>query len=545
MSTLEWWRGAVLYQVYPRSFMDSNNDGIGDLAGITSKLPYIADLGVDAIWISPFYKSPMADFGYDVSDHCSVDPIFGDLNDFSQLVQKAHSLNLKVLIDAVLNHTSEQHEWFNESRQNQDNAKADWYVWADPKEDGTPPNNWLSIFGGPAWAWDPRRKQYYLHNFLAAQPDLNYHHSGVRKAVLENIEFWLKLGVDGIRVDAANFCCHDLLLRDNPPRTKERLTVMGIRGDNPYAYQEHLFNHTQPENLEFISELRQLLNQYPGTTSLAEISSEDSLATMAEYTKGQHGLHMAYSFELLNDKYSAAHIRQTIERLEDKLEDGWPCWALGNHDVERVVTRWDRSQRHEDKAKMLNALLGSLKGSVCVYQGEELGLPQADIQFEDMQDPYGINFWPTFAGRDGCRTPLPWNRTMNAGFSLETPWLPIPDEHIKMSIRDQQLNSESVINAFKSFMKWRATQPALIEGDIKFLDAPEPILLFCRHAEDRAIVCGFNLSGDSQQFTLPSHLQAHQLVGHEFNNTLLDESNQLRFLPYGVFFAVLNTAQCN
>ncbi|AWB67828.1 alpha-glucosidase [Saccharobesus litoralis] len=540
MNQSEWWRGAVLYQIYPRSFMDSNNDGVGDLAGIANKLGYVAELGVDAVWISPFYQSPMKDFGYDVSDHCAVDPLFGGLDDFKLVVDKAHDLGLKVLIDAVLNHTSDQHAWFVESRENKTNDKADWFVWADPKDDGTPPNNWLSIFGGPAWQWEPRRKQYYLHNFLAAQPDLNYHNPAVRQAVLANIEFWLQLGVDGIRVDAANFCCHDPQLRDNPARTKERLTVMGIRGENPYAYQEHLYNHTQPENLVFMRELRTLLDTYPNTTSLAEISSEDSLATMAEYTQGAEYLHMAYSFELLNDKYSATHIRETVERLEQKLEDGWPCWALGNHDVERVVTRWDKSQRHEDKAKMLNALLGSLKGSICVYQGEELGLPQADIPFEAMQDPYGINFYPTFKGRDGCRTPMPWNRTLNAGFSLSPPWLPIPQEHVAMSVQNQQIDAESVINAFKSFIKWRSTQPALIHGDIQFLAAPEPILLFTRKTSERAIMCGFNLSGESTQIDLPQKIKAHQLVGHEFNNTQLDSQNCLRFLPYGVFFAVLD-----
>ncbi|MFT5003894.1 MAG: alpha-glucosidase, partial [Flavobacteriales bacterium] len=336
MNEQMWWRGAVIYQIYPRSFYDANQDGIGDLPGIISKLDYIASLGVDAIWISPFFKSPMKDFGYDISDYRKIDPIFGTLADFDELVIKAHAFGIKIMIDQVLSHTSDQHQWFIDSREDQTNDKADWYVWSDAKADGTAPNNWLSIFGGSGWTWQPRRQQYYLHNFLTSQPDLNFHNPDVRQAVLDNIEFWLKRGVDGFRLDAINFCYHDALLRDNPAKAKELRTNIGFDEKNPYAYQYHYYNNTQDENLGFMEDIRTLLDQYPGSVALGEISSEDSLKTMAEYTQGEHRLHMGYSFDLLTDNFSANYIKQVVQNLESRVLDGWPCWSISNHDVERV-----------------------------------------------------------------------------------------------------------------------------------------------------------------------------------------------------------------
>lgn len=314
MNQLSWWRGAVIYQIYPRSLMDSNGDGVGDLQGIISKLDYIASLNVDAIWISPFFKSPMKDFGYDISDYRAIDPLFGTMADFDELIDKAHGLGIKVIIDQVLSHTSDQHAWFSESRQSRDNAKQDWYVWADPNPDGTAPNNWLAIFGGCAWEWEPRRQQYYLHNFLTSQPDLNFHNPDVRQAVLDNVKFWLDKGVDGFRLDAITFCYHDEQLRDNPPKPEDKRQGRGFSEDNPYAYQYHYYNNTRPQTVGFIEELRALINQYPGVVTLGEVSSEDSLATMAEYTQGDDRLHMAYSFELLTDDFSPAYIRHTVDR---------------------------------------------------------------------------------------------------------------------------------------------------------------------------------------------------------------------------------------
>jgi len=511
MTESTWWRGAVIYQIYPRSFLDTNGDGVGDLPGIIARLDYVASLGVDAIWISPFFKSPMADFGYDIADYRAVDPLFGSMADFEKLLEKAHALGLKVMIDQVLSHTSVEHEWFRESREHAANGKSDWYVWADAREDGTPPNNWLSIFGGVAWQWEPRRGQYFLHNFLASQPDLNFHNPQVRAAALDNVKFWLDKGVDAFRLDAINFCFHDRALRDNPPKPKEQRTGRGFSADNPYAFQYHYYNNTQPENLDFLEDLRRLVDQYPGTATLGEISSEDSLATMAQYTRGKR-LHMGYSFELLTDDFSAAFVRRTVEELEAKLTDGWPCWAISNHDVQRVLSRWGGDAQTPELAKLLTALVASLRGSVCIYQGEELGLPEAELPFDKLQDPYGIAFWPNFKGRDGCRTPMPWSAEDNAGFSAAAPWLPIPERHRALAVERQEQDANSVLRGFRDFMRWRRKHEALRLGNIRFFDAPEPVLMFSRTHAGRAILAVFNFDADTASVPIPDGLRVHQIA---------------------------------
>jgi alpha-glucosidase len=537
MSDASWWRGAVIYQIYPRSFLDTNGDGVGDLPGIIQRLDYVASLGVDAIWVAPFFRSPMADFGYDIADYRDVDPLFGTLEDFDRLLAKAHALGLKVMIDQVLSHTSDQHAWFKESRQSASNPKADWYVWADAKPDGSPPNNWLSIFGGSAWQWEPRRGQYYLHNFLAAQPDLNFHHPDVRAAVLDNVRFWLDKGVDGLRLDAINFCFHDRLLRDNPPKPKEKRVGRGFSPDNPYAFQYHLYNNTQPENLDFLSDLRALLDRYPHAVTLGEISSEDSLATMAQYTHG-HRLHMGYSFELLSSDYSAAYIRQTVSQLEAQVREGWPCWAISNHDVERVLTRWGNGNASPRLANLLTAMLCSLRGSVCVYQGEELGLTEAEVPFESLRDPYGITFWPNFKGRDGCRTPMPWNDAPHAGFSTATPWLPIDEAHKALAVAHQEADANSVLHGFRRLLRWRASQPALRRGDIRFLDVPEPVLAFVRSEGVEQVLAVFNLGKQAQTVTLPGLDTAQPLQGHGLPQGVLRDG-RLELPGHGVLFAQL------
>jgi alpha-glucosidase len=504
MTDSSWWRGAVIYQIYPRSFLDTDGDGVGDLPGIIERLDYVASLGVDAIWIAPFFKSPMADFGYDIADYRDVDPLFGTLADFDRLLEKAHRLGLKVMIDQVLSHTSVEHAWFSESRQSRDNPRADWYVWADARPDGTPPNNWLSLFGGCAWQWEPRRGQYYLHNFLTSQPDLNFHHPDVRAAALDSVRFWLDKGVDGVRLDAINFCFHDGRLRDNPAKPKEKRVGRGFSPDNPYAFQYHLYNNTQPENLAFLAELRQLMDQYPDVAALGEISSEDSLATMAEYTR-RGRLHMGYSFELLTDDFSVDHIRGTVRQLESQMIEGWPCWAISNHDVERVLSRWGNGDASPKLANLLTAMVCSLRGSVCVYQGEELGLTEAEVPFESLQDPYGIAFWPQFKGRDGCRTPMPWSDAdAQAGFSRGMPWLPVPEEHRQRAVEQQDADPQSVLNGFRTFMRWRRSQPALRWGDIHFLDTAEPVLAFTRRLDDEALLVVFNLADAGVDIDLPS-----------------------------------------
>jgi len=509
-----WWRGATIYQIYPRSFLDTNGDGIGDLPGIIERLDYVASLGVEAVWVSPFFKSPMADFGYDIADYRAVDPIFGTLADFDRLIARAHGLGLKVIVDQVPSHTSDQHAWFHESRQSRRNPKADWYVWADARSDGTPPNNWLSIFGGVAWTWEPRRGQYYLHNFLKSQPDLNFHNPEVRRATLDNMRFWLARGVDGLRLDAINFCFHDRRLRDNPPRPPHARKATGFSAENPYGYQWHRHNNTQPEMLPFLEEIHALIEEYPGAMALGEISSDDSTATVADYTQPGR-LHMAYSFELLSSDNSPQHIRATVEQLRQRAPQSWPCWTISNHDVERVVSRWGRSAPYlPHSATQLTAMICALRGSVCVFQGEELGLGEADVPYEALRDPYGIAFWPAFKGRDGCRTPMPWESNESGGFSSAKPWLPVPQQHLALSVAAQERDETSALHGFRRLLTWRKQHPLLITGDIEFLAATNSVLAFRRFDTHTALLAAFNLSAEEAALPL-SHIQvAHAISGH-------------------------------
>lgn len=538
MNNEPWWRGAVIYQIYPRSFMDANNDGIGDLAGIINKLPYIKSLGVDAVWISPFFKSPMKDFGYDISDYRQIDPMFGDMQDFDDLIAKAKTIDLKIIIDQVLSHTSDQHPWFIESREDQTNDKSDWYVWAEANEFGGPPNNWLSIFGGSAWQWEPRRKQYYLHNFLTSQPDLNFHNEQVREAVLNNVEFWLKRGVDGFRLDAINFCFHDKQLRNNPAKAEEDRKGRGFSEDNPYAYQYHNFDNTQPENLNFVEDIRTLMDRFPNVVTLGEISSEDSLKAMADYTEGDKRLHMAYSFELLTPDGSASYIRQTVETLERNLTGGWPCWAVGNHDVSRVASRWTGGKDIQAKSKLYNALLTSLRGSACTYQGEELGLQESNIAFEELQDPYGISFWPTFKGRDGCRTPMPWSKSLlNAGFSENcSPWLPVDSMHREYAVEIQQHQPNSVLTAYRTFLHWRKEQLALRFGDISFIESDNQKLIFTRTYQEQTIMVIVNFSAEILT-TKVTNTDVNLLEGHGFESAKLNSSSdKIELTPFQIAY---------
>ena len=529
----EWWRGGVIYQVYPRSFADTNADGIGDLPGITANLDYIVKLGVDCFWVSPFYKSPMKDFGYDVTDYRAVDPMFGTMEDFDRMMQRANELGLKLMIDQVLSHTSDQHPWFKESRSSRDNPKADWFVWAESKPDGSPPNNWLSVFGGSAWQWDTGRCQYYMHNFLSSQPDLNFHNEEVQTQILEEVKFWLDRGVQGLRLDTSNFYFHDKELRDNPPWGDKPRTDGTVALNNPYARQRHMYDKTRPENLGFLRRLRALLDQYPDTTMVGEIGSDDPFGTIAEYTAGGNKLHMAYLFNLLSPEFSARHIRDVVETLEARIGDGWPCWSFSNHDVVRVMTRWGGANPPENLAKVLLALLLSMRGSICIYQGEELGLTEADIPFEKLQDPYGIAFWPVFKGRDGCRTPMPWTaREKFGGFSTVEPWLPVPEEHLERAVDIQEANSASVLNTLRRFLAWRRQHPALVTGGIRFHDAPEAIVAFTRDHETESLLTAFNLSGATASLSIPWDVTP--LAGHGFTGTLSELKVTLP--PYGAFF---------
>ncbi|MCE3027091.1 alpha-amylase family glycosyl hydrolase [Salinicola sp. DM10] len=502
-----WWRGSVIYQIYPRSFMDARGDGVGDLPGITSKLDYVAELGVDAIWISPFFPSPMKDFGYDVTDYRGVDPMFGSFHDFQMLLERAHELGLKVIIDLVLSHTSDQHHWFVQSRSSRDNQKADWYVWADPKPDGTPPNNWLSFFTGSAWTFDSRRRQYYLHNFLSCQPDLNFHNPAVRRAQLDNARFWLDMGVDGFRLDTSNFYFHSQGLENNPALGSGELKTPSVPASNPYAMQRHQFDISQPENLGFLRELRELIEEYPGTTTVGEISDDRPLERMVEYTTGHDRLHMAYTFDLFDARFEAKQLRDVIEHFQYYAVDAWPCWALSNHDVMRVVSRWTDHEHLEQHgplvARLATVMLCSLYGSVCLYQGEELGLPEADVPYERLVDPYGLALWPEYKGRDGCRTPMPWSEGDRGGFSSVEPWLPVDVHHRRLCVDRQLADADSTLNVTRAFLHWRKAQSAMVDGTLILSDFDDELLGWLRVSRDQAILAVFNLTAETRTTGLP------------------------------------------
>jgi alpha-glucosidase len=493
----EWWRGAVIYQVYPRSYQDTNGDGIGDLPGILRRLDHIASLGVDCIWLSPITQSPQADMGYDVSDYKEVDRLFGTLEDFDDLIQRAHALGLKVIMDQVLSHTSDKHPWFRESRLSRTNSRADWFVWADPKRDGTPPNNWPSVFGGRAWEWNPSRGQYYFHNFLIEQPDLNFHNPAVQDAVLDVLRFWLERGVDGFRLDTVNYYFHDLELRNNPPARRPRHLPYAV---NPYDMQEHKFGKSQPENVAFLKRIRTLTDQFPGAATVGEVGdSHVGLQLMGEYTSGSDKLHMAYTFDMLGEEFSAAHFRGKLKSFFDANPDGWPCWSFSNHDVDRHVTRWAKYGVDRDSlARLSIAMLIGMRGSIGIYQGEELGLPQADILFEELTDPPGIRFWPEYKGRDGERTPIPWDEgEAPNGFTSARPWLPVKPEHSTLNAASQNADPDSVLNVYRQALAFRRAQTTLVEGEIEFFKVGEPLLAFRRSVNGHGTVCLYNLSPEA------------------------------------------------
>ena len=487
----DWWRGAVLYQIYPSSYADSNGDGVGDLRGIVSRLDYIAALGVDGIWLSPVFVSPMADFGYDVADFCDIDPLFGTLDDFRALLARAHELGLRVVLDQVYSHTSDRHAWFEQSRQDRVNARADWYVWADPKPDGTPPNNWLASFGGAAWRWEPRRAQYCLHNFLPSQPDLNVHNPAVQAALLDVARFWLDLGVDGFRLDVANYYMHDRSLRDNPPRP-------GYAGPRAVGYQLKIHNISQPETLGFLERLRGVLDSYPDRMAVAEITCERQLERVIEYTAGGKLLHTAYSFALLGDAMNGAALRETMSRVLDAPGEPWPSWALSNHDVPRVASRWAApGEAPGVVAPVLLAVLLMLRGTIFLFQGEELGLPQADVPRDMLQDPEAINNFPHGAGRDGARTPMPWDDTGGAGFTGGVPWLPVDARHRALSVARQQGDPTAPLALVKRLLALRRSYDGFGEAAIAWIDAPPNVVAFDRIGASWRVRCVFNLSASN------------------------------------------------
>ncbi len=504
-----WWRGATIYQVYPRSFMDSNEDGIGDLPGITQRLDYIASLGVDAIWLSPFFKSPMNDFGYDVADYCDVDPIFGTLADFDALITRAHALGLRVMIDQVYAHTSDEHAWFAESRQNRTNPKADWYVWADAKPDGSPPSNWQSVFGGPAWTWDARRQQYYLHNFLAAQPQLNVHLPAVQDVLLAAAKFWLDRGVDGFRLDALNFAMHDPALRDNPaapegpkPRTR------------PFDFQLRQYNQSHADIPRFIERIRALTESYDGVFTMAEVGGDEALDEMQLYTRGQHRLNSAYGFDFLYaERLTPALVATALAQWPDLPGMGWPSWAFENHDAPRALSRWAAPEWHDQFARLKAALFACLRGNSIIYQGEELGLTQVVIPFEQLQDPEAIANWPLTLSRDGARTPLPWvTQADQGGFTGGKPWLPLGAENLARAVDRQENDPASLLNFTRAVLALRREHAPLRDGAFVTVHVDAQVLAFRRVTDGHGVLCLFNLSDQAAVWPQDVPVEGRELL---------------------------------
>lgn len=490
-ATTPWWRGAAIYQIYPRSFADSNGDGIGDLPGITARLDHVARLGVDAIWISPFYASPMADFGYDIADYCAVDPMFGDLADFDALMARATDLGLKVIIDQVYAHTSDRHAWFAESRASRTNPRADWYVWADPKADGSPPNNWQSVFGGPSWRWDARRGQYYLHNFLAEQPQLNVHNPDVQQALLGVARFWLDRGVSGFRIDALNFTMHDPLLRDNPPAPQD-----GTVRTRPFDFQLQTYNQSHPDIVHFIEKLQALIASYPGTYSMAEVGGREAAREMKAFTQGPERLDSAYGFDFLYaEALTPARVAAALASWPDNAGTGWPSWAFENHDAPRALSRWCAPDQIDAFAQMKAMLLLSLRGNPILFQGEELGLLQDEVPFELLQDPEAIANWPLTLSRDGVRTPLPWTaQSEHGGFTSAAPWLPLSEQNLSRAVDRQEADPASQLNLTRRLLGARGGQPALREGACEVLVADEARLVLRRIAGGNTVIAVFNIT---------------------------------------------------
>lgn len=538
----DWWKKAVFYQVYPRSFQDSAGNGMGDLNGISNHLEYIRDLGVEGLWISPFLQSPQKDFGYDVSDYRKVDPIYGRTEDIDRLIKKAKRLGIRVIMDLVLSHTSDEHDWFVESRSSRDNPKADWYVWADPKEDGTPPNNWQSSFGGSSWQYDSRRGQYYLHNWHVGQPDLNFHNEEVQKHTLNNIRYWIERGCGGFRLDVINYMFHDQQLRDNPPNPSGISNINHNGTKDPYQMQKHVYDISQPEALEFIERIRSLCDEYDDIMLLGEIGDDDPYARTAEYTS-ENRLHTCYNTSLMagiSVEFKSSMIVKSFNDLREggTSEDFWPSWAFSNHDVVRVATRWAGKHLGDPHVcKMYLAILLSLKGCPYIYQGEELGLPEANIPYDKIQDPWGKYMWPEYQGRDGCRTPMPWTHDRkHCGFTeAGEPWLPIPASHVTRAVDLQEKDTDSVLNFTKDFIAWRKSEDSLTLGNIVFEDFGEDILVYKRDK----ILCVFNLRDKATQIATEHNLQEITLFGAGLTDASSSGGISLGAFGFG-FFRILD-----
>ena len=506
-----WWRHGVFYQIYPRSFQDSNADGVGDIRGIIDRLLYLQALGTDAIWLSPIFPSPMADFGYDIADYTGIDPLFGTMADFDDLMSAAHASGLKVILDLVPNHTSDQHPWFIESRSSRDNGKRDWYIWREPAADGGPPNNWLSEFGGSAWAFDEATGQYYYHAFLAQQPDLNWRNPAVREAIHDVMRFWLAKGVDGFRVDVIWHLIKDAEFRDNPPNPHFR------EGRPPHERFLTQYSTDQPEVHEVIAEMRRVIDEFDDRVLIGEIYLPLH-RLVAYYGNDLGGAQLPFNFSLLSTLWSARSIEKIIADYEAALPAGaWPNWVLGNHDRPRVASRVG-----PDQARVAAMLLLTLRGTPTLYYGDEIGMHQVAIAPEQVRDPFEKNVPGIGVGRDGCRTPMQWDATAHAGFSTATPWLPLPDDFIHENVVNLEADARSILSLYKALIALRRRLPELRSGDYVPIAAQGDLLLYRRQSEGKAVVIALNLA--DQPVSIAS--DAAGLNGDILLSTFLDREGE-------------------
>ena len=511
----KWWQTGVIYQIYPRSFMDSNGDGIGDLQGIIDKLDYLNNgtpdsLGIDAIWMNPIFPSPMADFGYDISDYRNVEAIFGDLTSFDRLITQAHQRNIRIILDFVPNHTSDQHPWFIESRLSRDNPRREWYIWRDAKTDGSPPNNWGSMFGGSAWSWDEETSQYYLHLFLDKQPDLNWRNPQVQEAMSDVLRFWLDRGVDGFRMDVASYIIKDDKFRDNPPIPKAE----HVPSNDLWGQQEHIFDVHRPEVQDILRQFRHLFDSYGDRITIGEVWAESREQWATYFGEKLDGLHLPFNFDLLFKPWDAQIIRESVDELEAILPEGaWGNYVLGSHDVSRLATRFGRRS-----VRVAAMLLLTLRGTPTIYMGEELGMIDGVISLDQIQDPQGLNLGAD-RSRDVCRTPFQWSDDRYAGFSTVTPWLPIADGYTTCNVKQQQDDATSILNLYKRLIDLRKNTPALNRGIYQPIDSTsENCFAYQREYKDQQYLVILNFS-DVVQNPL---FQAGQKNGELVLSTELD-----------------------
>lgn len=500
-----WWQSAVFYQIYPWSFQDSNNDGIGDLAGIRSRLDYLrggaaGSLGVDAIWLSPIYPSPMRDFGYDVADYCSVDARFGTPADFDALMREAHQRGIKVIMDLVLNHTSDRHPWFLESRIARSSAKRDWYCWADGRPFGRRPNNWNARFGGSSWAWDPGSRQYYLHSFLKEQPDLNWHHPPVRAAMWDVVRFWIERGVDGFRLDAINWLGKDTGWPDNPLR-------LGLRG---YTRQHHRYDRDQPMAHEIMRELRQVVSAYPDVVLIGEAAADTPGGPASFYGRGDDELHLVFDFRLMKSAWRADRFRRFLaEHVPAIPAGGWPTIVFSNHDQPRHIDRYGAGGNPAARARAAALLLFTMPGTPFLYYGEELGMRNGTLRYRELRDPYTKRFWPFRPGRDPARTPMQWDASPHAGFTTGRPWLPVAHDYVRFNVARETRDPRSLWSLYQRLIQLRRASDALTHGTCRLVErGPEDCLFFEREARkddgtEEHMLVAVNFSDRMRRIALP------------------------------------------